>query len=274
MIISSETFAFPSLFAGMICPEKTIIWQEVTELQRIFHQLPAKIWYNLSARLFMRKVAAFAPFSKQAQTLLSQYFKQVYEVVNHGVNLDKFKYGTEKKRQLISAALLIPRKNIEGIINKFAKLVKISGYEDVILYIAGRGELKEQLEWQVNEMKLTDNVIFLGFLGHEKLNQYIRESYAFLVNTRHDLNMHSIREALASCTPVITNLVPTSADYIAENQLGIAKADWDETDLKTVIDNSSFYIDNCLAYREKLSCTYSVKKLLEIFNKATSAKNK
>ena len=157
------------------------------------------------------------------------------------------------------------RKNVDGIIRKFAKFHKIKGYEDIRLIIAGRGEEENNLKALTAELGLQDYVDFVGFLPQAKLNECIRNSYAFLVNTRKDLNMVSIPEAIVSGTPILTNLQPASADYITANSLGIAKDNWDERDMKAIIDDNMRFVKNCVAYREKLTNVFSAKLFIDEF---------
>lgn len=267
IIISSEVFQFQSLYAARICPQKTMIWQELTTHQNKFHKLPSKFWYNVVARLFMNNVRCVIPRSMKAAGFVRQYIPNVSSmIIDHGINIDKFKYSIEKKRQVISSSQLIYRKNIDGIIRKFAKLHKIKDYEDIRLIIAGRGEEESKLKALTMELGLQDCVDFVGFLPQAKLNEYIRNSYAFLVNTRKDLNMVSIPEAIVSGTPILTNLQPASADYVAANSLGIVKDNWDEKDIKEIIDNNVFFVENCVAYRDRLTCEYSAQTFIKEFN--------
>jgi 1,2-diacylglycerol 3-alpha-glucosyltransferase len=143
--------------------------------------------------------------------------------------------------------------------------VKIKGYEDVKLLIAGRGDQRQSLEELVLKLNMQDNVSFLGFLNHRDLNDVIKKSYAFLINTRQDNNMVSIPEAIVSGTPVVTNLIPITTADINKEKLGIAKDHWDENDLIEIIDNNRSYVDNCVNYREKLTNRYCAKKITEIF---------
>lgn len=97
MLISSEVFSFQSLLAARICPEKTIIWQELTDHQNKFHRLPSKIWHNVIVRLFMQRIAAVAPRSEPAYKFISKYMPQtVKQIVDHGINVDKFTYSEKK----------------------------------------------------------------------------------------------------------------------------------------------------------------------------------
>ena len=116
------------------------------------------------------------------------------------------------------------------------------------------------------QLNLQDSILFLGFLSQSELNKYIRESYCFLVNTRRDLNMVSIPESIVSGTPILTNLQPASAGYIQKEQLGIVRDRWGVEELKEIIDNNSFYVSNCIKYRDKLTNIYSAQMLIDLFN--------
>lgn len=117
----------------------------------------------------------------------------------------------------------------------------------------------------MSELKLSESVRFLGFLPQQTLNKYIRESLCFLINTRKDLNMVSIPESIVSGTPILTNTQPASAGYIQANKLGIAKNQWGVDELKEIIDNNSFYVKNCIGYRDNLTNVHSAQLLTDIY---------
>ena len=50
MVLASETFSIPSLFASLIVPRKTVIWQELGAHNRKMKTWPSRIWYNIIAR--------------------------------------------------------------------------------------------------------------------------------------------------------------------------------------------------------------------------------
>ena len=117
----------------------------------------------------------------------------------------------------------------------------------------------------MHELSLENVVDFLGFLPQATLNSYIRYSMAFLVNTRQDLNMVSIPESIVSGTPILTNRQPSSAGYIAKEHLGIVKDEWDENDIKELIDNNEEYVKRCISYRDKLTSTHSAQALINVY---------
>ncbi|MBP8776699.1 MAG: glycosyltransferase [Bacteroidaceae bacterium] len=267
LVVSSEVFSFPTLFAALLCPKKTLIWQELTDHQNKFYRIPSKIWHKLIAPTIINKVSITVPRSERAQLFIRKYVRNVSSsVVDHGININKFTYSERKERFIISSSQLIYRKNVDGIIRMFSRFTEMEGYEDIKLLIAGRGELKIELENLVWELNLQDKIEFLGFLTQRELNLKIRDSLCFLVNTRKDLNMVSIPEAIVSGTPILTNLQPASAGYIHKYNLGIAKDHWNEYDLKKIVDENEMYVYNCMAYRKNLTSEYAAQRLIEIFN--------
>lgn len=266
LIISSEVFAFHSLCAALYAPEKTIIWQELTEHQRKFFRLPSLFWHNIVAKFFMNKVLTVAPRSTNAYNFIRHYIPQTSNtIVDHGIDIEKFKCSKKKKRQIISSSQLIYRKNVDGIIRIFAKLHAHKEYDDIELIIAGRGDEENSLKALVKDLNLGEYVKFVGFLSQAKLNEYIRYSLCFLVNTRQDLNMVSIPESIVSGTPILTNMIPASAGYIKQAKLGIAKNNWTENEIMKIVDNNSSYVENCLKYKDKLSSKHSAQLLIDLF---------
>jgi 1,2-diacylglycerol 3-alpha-glucosyltransferase len=265
LIVSSDIFAFPSLFAAMQCARKIVVWHELALHPKKMKSLPSRFWYNIVAKLFFRKILV-VPRSENARKFISKYLSKVSnESVEHGIELNKFQFSKEKRNQFIVVGQLIPRKNIKSIIDKFYRLISDHKYSDFQLIIAGEGVLESELKKQAAELGIKKNVDFVGFKSHSELNKLIAESMAMLIDTKQDNNMVSIPESVASGTPVVTNLVPTNATTINQHQSGIAKTDWQVVDLKEIIENNAFYIQNCLAYRSNLSNVYCAKKLIDIY---------
>ena len=273
LIISSEVFSFQSLFASLLYPRKTIVWHELALHPRKLHKLPSKIWYNCIAPLFMRKILV-VPRSEAAYDFIKRYHKKTTtECIEHGVNIEKFAVSAEKKDFFIVISQLIERKNISSIITKFAALIKDKQYKDFKLYVIGQGPLEEQLKRQSIISDTQNNIIFTGFLPHVQMSEYTAHAKALLINTYQDNNMVSIPETLSCGTPVISNTVPTNSYIINSHQLGIAKDNWDEHDLKEIIANNSFYVKNCIAYRDNLANSHIAQTFLDIFQDKKIAEN-
>lgn len=269
MILSSEVFSLLTLDAAIVCPRKLLIWQEVNVHQKKFHEIPSKVWHHLIVPLFMKKVRVVAR-SESARSYIRQFCSNVSDIcVEHGMNLDKFSYSADKKRQIISSSQLIPRKRVDYVIRKFAELHRLDAFKDIRLLIAGRGVLEDELKQLVRDLKVADSVDFLGFITQKELNLRIMESMCFLLNTQRDLNVVSIPEAVVSGTPVLMNSVPASSSYVQANELGIVKDDWSVPELVKIINDNERYVANCIRFREKLSNAHMAQMLIDVFNSSS-----
>lgn len=262
-IISSEVFSLNSLMAYLSASKKVIIWHELAKHNALMKQIPSKVWYGMVARIFMKNSKIVAR-SIVAREFIRQYCRNVdNRIIDHGVNLDKFKADTDKEKTFVVCSQLIERKKIDGIIEKFATYLK--KYDsDYFLYIVGSGELEERLKNQVISLNISEQVSFMGQMNHNKLLPILSKAKALLVNTVKDNNMVSIVESIAVGTPVVTTEIPLNSAYIKKYKLGIAKQHWNEDDLHRIVLNSEEYITNCMNYRYKLSTKKRVEQFIKI----------
>ena len=262
LIITSEVFSLNSLMLSIKTKKNLIVWHELAKHNRLLHEIPSKLWYNIIARIFFKNTKIVAR-SLEAKKFISRFCNNVSEtVVDHGVNLDKFTYQTEKENYFAVSSQLIKRKRIDKIINAFGEYVK--KYDSSChLYIMGEGELKKELEEQVRGLDLEKNITFTGKLLHSELIEILKKARALLVYTEKDNNMVSVVESIAVATPVITTSVPYNAGYIKENSLGIVNDNWDENDLLK-ISNDKSYVESCLNYRQSLSTTSRADTFIKI----------
>jgi 1,2-diacylglycerol 3-alpha-glucosyltransferase len=265
LIISSEVFTTASLFSVLFCNKNTLIWQELNVHNRMFHQIPSKLWYNIIGKLFFRNTLII-PRSESAGNFISRFCNNVSPIpVDHGVNLKKYIFSDKKENQFIVAAQLIKRKNVDYIIHQFAGFVETHPHKNYQLAIAGRGTEEENLKKLVQKLSLENSVHFLGFLNHRELNEQIARSIAFLIATKKDLNMVSIPESIVSGTPILSNTVPALSLYIIKNRLGICKDNWGINELESMITNQEEFVRNCISKRTDLSSEYAALKMIGLF---------
>ena len=265
MLVSSEVFSIGTLMAVTACCDKTVIWQEMAYHQKKWFKLPSRLWHNLVVRTFMHG-ALVVPRSEPAMRFISRYCSNVsHETVDHGANGDVLKPADAPDDSLIVMSRLTGLKNIDYIFNAFSRLVAIPKYAAFRLHLIGEGDQAEHLKKLADSLHISDNVIFHGFLRHSEVAHYLQHARAMLIATHRDLNLVSIPEAIISGTPVVTNTNVTTASYISEHGLGIARDDWDESDLIEVIENYPLYHKACLAVRDDLTREGSANKLLTIF---------
>ncbi len=264
LIICSEVFSLTTLNSVWAANKKVIVWHELAEHNAMMHQIPSKIWYNIVPRLFMRDTKVVAR-SKGAYTFICQFCRStVNEIIGHGVDLNRFLASKEKKDYFIVCSRLTKRKRIDGILYSFKMYVDL--YENrTKLFIIGDGDQRVSLEKLTRDLHLSDRVVFTGKMSHDQLIPFLSHALAMLVNTGKDNSLLSIVESLAVGTPVITTDIPLDAPYIKEHRLGIAKA-WDHEDLKEMVDDNPFYVQNCLDHRNALSTYYKVDRFIKIYS--------
>lgn len=254
MIVSSEVFATWSYTAARLCPDKTLIWHELAAHNNMLHRIPSRLWYQVVARLMMRK-AKVVPRSEAAASFIRQFMPRVTkETIDHGVDLKKFPLPDvrDKAEQFVVVSQLIARKRIERTIEAFDRFVKrgSAGYR---LCIIGQGEEEERLKNLVRDLGLEKKVVFYGQMSHAALMPIVAQSKALLVSTRKDNNMVSIVESIALGTPVVTTSIPYNAAYIKREELGIVEDDWGVKELVQIVEQNEQYRANCGRYRAKLS---------------------
>jgi len=264
LVIASESFQISSLIAARVCGPKLLIWQEMVRHQRLLFKLPSKVWHNVVFPMFMRDVT-IVPRSEPAKRFMSRYSHHVSDViVDHGTDASVLYPSDHREKAFIVIARLVPGKNVDRIITKFSRLIAQKPYTDYRLDIIGDGDQMTKLNSLVASMDIEDHVVFHGFLSHEELAAPLRHSLALLVDTSNDLNMLTTVEAITSGTPVVTNTVPSTASFIAANGLGIARDDWDETDLIKVIENYDKMHEACVKAGQELTNVACARKMIAI----------
>lgn len=271
MVLTSETFSLSSLMASLVLPRKTVVWQELGAHNRKMKSIPSHVWYNVIARLLMRRVWVI-PRSYVAQCFIDRYMPRVGEPVGHGVKAN-FSDGCTsggKKDQLLTVGRLFWEKNIISVIRKFdAFLTKYPQYGDYVLYVAGEGNLRDDYVRQISEMGRKQQIVLLGKLPHKELFQYYHESKVSLFDSLRENNMLSLMESVFMSTPVITNRVPFNSDIVEKKQLGIARDNWDEDDIARVIEQNDFYVENCKNYAPLITVDAVAQRIIDSFENAT-----
>lgn len=129
--------------------------------------------------------------------------------IQNGVDLDRF-FPTPNKENLssnikkfVTVGSLIPRKNVETIINAFNSLG-----DNYQLTIAGDGPLQEDLKKQV----LGTNIDFVGHL--DNVLPLLHDTQAFISASRAEGLPNAVLEAMATDLPVILSDIPPHREIV------------------------------------------------------------
>lgn len=162
-----------------------------------------------------------APSDRVLDKLTDYGVKSPLRIIPTGIDLSMF--GQEQvvdireKHQLkattpilLSVSRLAYEKNIKQVIEWFQEI--IVQVPEAMLLIVGDGPAKADLVNQVNELGLTDHVIFVGEVDNEQVNSYYRGSNVFVSASSSESQGLTYIEALASGVPSVVS----SGDYTDE----------------------------------------------------------
>lgn len=119
-----------------------------------------------------------------------------------------------KQKNIISICRLHKDKKIDELINIFSKLKD----KETKLYIIGDGEEKENLEKQIEELRLQNRVIMLGYLDKEGQLQYLKDSSVYAMTSISEALPMVLLEAMNFGIPCIAYKTQSGvSDIINEN---------------------------------------------------------
>ncbi|ALO39084.1 hypothetical protein UZ73_12915 [Alcaligenes faecalis] len=122
-------------------------------------------------------------------------------------------YPNTARRLLLAVGRLATQKNYEGLLRTFAQFSK--QHEDVDLWIAGDGPLRDPLQQQVQDAGLQERVMFLG--SRSDVPDLMRAADIFVLASHFEGFGLVVAEAMASGTPVVA----TDSGGVAEVMAGI-----------------------------------------------------
>lgn len=140
-----------------------------------------------------------------------------------------------------SVGRLVPWKGFLCLIDVVAKL-KEAGLP-VSLVIAGDGPDEEKLKARVKELKLEEQVRFVGRLSKSALGAMIKASDCFVLNTGYEGLSHQLLEVMDLNVPVITTNVGGNPELIKDGVTGLMidfnQADELQAAIKRLHDNEA-----------------------------------
>ncbi len=111
------------------------------------------------------------------------------------------KVGSQEMFRFLSVGALIEIKNHKGLLRAFARSFKDN--HNVQLRVGGDGLLREELVLLSRELRIEDQVVFLGALTREQVLAEMQSCDVFVLPSKHETFGVVIIEALSSGKPVV-----------------------------------------------------------------------
>ncbi len=132
----------------------------------------------------------------------------------------------EKEKIIYSNRLHRPLYRIDTIIRDFAKFHQ--QHPDWKLYVGATGPETDNLQSLVNQLQITDAVVFLGWLNKEQNNENYAKASIYISIPESDGTSVSLLEAMsAACIPVVSDL-PVTHEWITPGVNGIIRKEGED----------------------------------------------
>ncbi|WP_246535447.1 glycosyltransferase family 4 protein [Litoribacter ruber] len=171
----------------------------------------------------------------------------------------------DKPFVFVTTCRLVPVKNLERLINAFAKLSQESFGKSMKLWIVGDGPLKESLEHQTQDLGISEKVKFWGF--QENVFQFLKSADVFVLPSLSEGSSVSLVEAMSIGLPSIVTKIGGTTEILGESYSGILIDPVDEDSIfRALFISVSFSDEKRINLGEKAqeeSKRFSVENYLE-----------
>ncbi|WP_299799154.1 glycosyltransferase [uncultured Maribacter sp.] len=242
-------------------------------LQYGYNDMQSKINRFLVKWLYPKADLIISNAKASAQDLVTNFNvpSEKTGVIYNPIDLEKINNITPNNTLFDSNYInLVSVGRLQIVKNHQLMIKAIAPFKKVRLYVFGEGELREDLQTQINTLGITERVFLMGFESNPF--QYLKVADIFIFSSNHEGFPNVIMEAMACGLPIITTNCKSGPDEIME--LKETKSDdimiTDYGVLSPVGDVKSLQkgIAYCLENPEYLvDCRNNVKKRIKDFER-------
>jgi 1,2-diacylglycerol 3-alpha-glucosyltransferase len=167
--------------------------------------------------------------TETAATLIRPLLKIEVVAVSSGIDLKKFepvqyngqirsRYGIPDKPVLLFVGRLDPEKKLNEVLDAVAMALRRT---DFCLVVVGKGIQQSALEKQAVRLRITENVIFTGFVPEEDLPMIYQLSQCFIIASIAELLSLATLQAMASGLPVIAARAGALVELVHDRANGL-----------------------------------------------------
>ncbi len=266
------------------CPIVTTIHDlSFIRFPRLFrpaNRLYLTIMTRLSAHRARRLIAVSEHAASESVGLLGVPRDKV-TVVYHGVDaafrpLPAAEVRAFRERQglperfLLFVGTLEPRKNLHRLIKAFAR---IYNGRDKLALVGGKGWLYDDLFADVEELGLSEAVLFPGYVPKEELPLWYNATTAFVYPSLYEGFGMPVTEAQACGTPVLTSNTSSLPEAAGEAALFIDPHDTESiaAGLKQLLDDDNLreqLREHGLRHARTFNWTRTARETIEVYHQA------
>lgn len=200
--------------------------------------------------------------------LLNKYVnipKEKIKIVHCGINSSIYKKKSIRKTstpfQVICVARLEKIKGHKYLIDALAQL-KTQNI-DFRCSLVGDGELRQNVQDQIDRLNLNDTVTILGFKTHDQVVELLSQADVFVLSSLSEGIPVAAMEAMAASLPVVATAVSGVPELVGNNKTGILVPSQNSAELAeallTLYNNRDLGIEMGIAGRAKVMTEFSIQ---------------
>lgn len=188
-----------------------------------------KLSWKITAAYYNRCQLVLSPTQSLADALVEQGLKKSVVILQNSIDMnlfrpianDKAKKQLKKQFGIKDASLIFEgrlsyEKSLDQVIQAFALMLKKR--PNLTLMLAGDGPERQKLEKLAEELKITDKVIFTGFLSYgKKIVEAYQTNDIYITASKSENMPVAILEAMGCGLPIIAVKERGLAELVKEN---------------------------------------------------------
>lgn len=164
-------------------------------------------------RLILRNAVAVVANSEGLRELSEAADPVPVQVIPNGVDLDFFQASPEswtsarERFRILFVGRFQSQKNLKFLLDQLAALrdQRPGKFE---IHLVGDGPLRAELKTQAVHLRLTDNIVWHGWLQREELSKICRSCHCFVNPSLYEGMPNAVLEAMACAKPIVASRVP------------------------------------------------------------------
>ena len=149
-----------------------------------------------------------------------------YRVLGHeAVSPSLARFGLDYRGYILFLGTLEPRKNVDGLIRAYERLVRQLDITEKLVIVGKRGRFYEEIFDLVRQLKLGNRVIFTGYVSDTVKVDLYNGAVCFAYPSHYEGFGLPVLEALACGVPVITSNVSSLPEIIGDAGLLVDPTD-------------------------------------------------
>jgi len=204
--------------------------ENLTALVRTYRwkkKLEGLMWSRFSS-VYDQLMLVTTP-TETAARLIRPLLKAEVVAISSGIDLKKFaprqdsdqirsRYGIPNKPTLLFVGRLDPEKKLDEVLDAVAIALRSTR---ICLVVVGKGIQQPALEKQATRLRITENVIFTGFVPEEDLPMIYQLSQCFIIASIAELLSLATVQAMASGLPVIAAKAGALEELVHDRENGL-----------------------------------------------------